>query len=61
MKDAYSFHTSQEDLEQYYESCLEAYKRIFERVGLPEVISVGCDSGMMGGQVAHEFVFIRYR
>lgn len=58
MKDAYSFHTSQEDLEQYYESCLEAYKRIFERVGLPEVISVGSDSGMMGGQVAHEFMFL---
>ena len=40
MKDAYSFHTSQEDLEQYYEKCHAAYERIFERVGVPEVVSV---------------------
>ena len=38
MKDAYSFHTSQEDLEQYYEKCHAAYERIFERVGVPEDI-----------------------
>ena len=41
MKDAYSFHTSQEDLEQYYERCSKAYERIFKRVGLTNVISVG--------------------
>jgi len=58
MKDAYSFHTSQEDLEQYYERCLKAYERIFKRVGLKDVISVGSDSGMMGGRVAHEFMFL---
>ena len=49
MKDAYSFHTSQEDLEQYYARCHKAYERIYTRVGLPEVISVASDSGMMGG------------
>ena len=58
MKDAYSFHTSQEDLEKYYERCYEAYNRIFARVGVPEVISVKSDSGMMGGKVAHEFMLI---
>ncbi len=58
MKDAYSFHTTQEDLEQYYQRALEAYHRIFERIGLPQVISVGSDSGMMGGKVSHEFMLL---
>ena len=56
MKDAYSFHTSKEDLEQYYMRCHKAYERIFARCGVPEVISVKSDSGMMGGKVAHEFM-----
>ena len=58
MKDAYSFHTSQEDLEQYYELCHKAYERIFARCGVPEVISVKSDSGMMGGSVSHEFMLL---
>ena len=58
MKDAYSFHTSQEDLEQYYDRALEAYHRIFERVGLPQVISVRSDNGMMGGKVSHEYMLL---
>ena len=58
MKDAYSFHTSQEDLEQYYEKCHAAYERIFERVGVPEVVSVKSDSGMMGGSISHEFMLL---
>ena len=58
MKDAYSFHTSQEDLEQYYEKCHAAYERIFERVGVPEVVSVKSDSGMMGGNISHEFMLL---
>lgn len=56
MKDAYSFHTSQEDLEEYYQKCYDAYHRIFARVGIPEVFAVKSDSGMMGGKVAHEFM-----
>lgn len=56
MKDAYSFHTSQEDLEEYYLKCYDAYHRIFARVGVPEVFAVKSDSGMMGGKVAHEFM-----
>ena len=58
MKDAYSFHTSQEDLEQYYEKCHAAYERIFERVGVPEVVSVKSDSGMMVGNISHEFMLL---
>ncbi len=58
MKDAYSFHTSQSDLEEYYEKCHKAYERIYARVGLPEVISVASDSGMMGGSVSHEFMLL---
>ncbi|MBR6921821.1 MAG: proline--tRNA ligase [Clostridia bacterium] len=58
MKDGYSFHTSQEDLEQYYEKCHKAYERIYARAGVPEVISVKSDSGMMGGSVSHEFMLL---
>ena len=58
MKDAYSFHRTQEDLEAYYERCHKAYERIFDRAGLPEVVSVASDSGMMGGKVAHEFMLL---
>lgn len=58
MKDGYSFHTSQEDLDAYYRRCHEAYERIFARVGLPEVVSVASDSGMMGGSVSHEFMLL---
>jgi prolyl-tRNA synthetase len=58
MKDAYSFHTSQEDLEQYYNRCHKAYERIFARAGIPEVISVASDSGMMGGSISHEFMLL---
>lgn len=58
MKDAYSFHTSQADLEQYYERALYAYHRIFERAGVPQVIAVGSDNGMMGGKVSHEYMLL---
>ena len=58
MKDAYSFHTSQEDLEEYYKKCHKAYERIFARAGIPEAVSVKSDSGMMGGSVSHEFMLL---
>ena len=58
MKDAYSFHTSQEDLEQYYDKCHKAYERIYARAGIPEVVSVKSDSGMMGGNISHEFMLL---
>ncbi len=58
MKDAYSFHTSQQDLESYYDKCHKAYERIFARAGIPQVVSVKSDSGMMGGSVSHEFMLL---
>ncbi|MDR0531045.1 MAG: proline--tRNA ligase [Oscillospiraceae bacterium] len=58
MKDGYSFHTSQEDLEEYYQKAYQAYVNIFRRCGIPEVVSVRSDSGMMGGKVAHEFMLV---
>ena len=58
MKDAYSFHTDQADLERYYARCHEAYERIFRRVGMKNVLSIESNSGMMGGKVSHEFMAI---
>ncbi len=56
MKDAYSFHTSQECLEQYYERAYKSYEKIFRRVGLKDAFAVKSDNGMMGGSVSHEFM-----
>lgn len=58
MKDAYSFHTSQEDLERYYQICYDAYNRIFARAGIPDVVTVASDSGMMGGNLSHEYMLL---
>ena len=58
MKDAYSFHTSQQDLEDYYEKCYKAYERIYARCGVPQVVAVKADTGMMGGSVSHEFMLL---
>lgn len=58
MKDGYSFHMTQEDLEKYYYRVHAAYERIFRRIGMKRFISVKSDSGMMGGSVAHEFMLL---
>lgn len=58
MKDAYSFHNSQEDLESYYDTVYNGYNNIFRRIGLKNFISVKSDTGMMGGSVAHEFMLL---
>ncbi len=58
MKDAYSFHTSQEDLEKFYQKAYDAYFRIFKRIGMKNVVAVKSDTGMMGGSVAHEFMLL---
>lgn len=55
MKDAYSFHTSEADMDAYYNRCAAAYHAIFRRCGVPQVVSIQSDSGMMGGKVAHEY------
>jgi len=57
MKDAYSFATTQEELEIEYENMAKAYKRIFDRCGLPTKM-VQSDSGAIGGSVSHEFMVI---
>lgn len=58
MKDAYSFHASQEDLDEYYEKVAKAYHNIYRRAGVPEVVSIQSDNGMMGGKIAHEYQLI---
>ncbi|MGK2877697.1 MAG: proline--tRNA ligase [Solirubrobacterales bacterium] len=55
MKDAYSFDRDEEGLQRSYEIQAEAYKRIFDRVGL-EWYMVESDVGMMGGSGADEFM-----
>ena len=55
MKDAYSFHETQEDLDKHYMEEYNAYLRIFRRVGIEPVV-VQSDTGIMGGKVAHEFM-----
>ena len=57
MKDAYSFHTSQEDLEREYEVMANAYTNIFKRCGL-ETKAVQSDSGAIGGSVSHEYMVL---
>lgn len=58
MKDAYSFHTSEEDLKNYYDKVYDAYNRIYSRIGLKNFISVKSDNGVMGGSYAHEFMLL---
>ncbi len=57
MKDSYSLDATWEGLEKQYAAHYEAYFRIFKRAGLP-VIAIKSDVGMMGGKVAHEFMYI---
>lgn len=57
MKDAYSFHTSQESLDKEYENMAQAYTKIFKRCGL-ETKPVQSDSGAIGGSVSHEFMVL---
>ncbi|USY54137.1 proline--tRNA ligase [Bacillus sp. 1780r2a1] len=57
MKDAYSFHASQESLDEVYDKMYEAYSRIFERCGL-NFRAVIADSGAMGGKDTHEFMVL---
>lgn len=54
MKDAYSFHSSQQSLQETYDVMFQAYSRIFSRMGL-EFRAVMADSGSIGGNSSHEF------
>lgn len=57
MKDGYSFHADQESLDRVFSAMGNAYRNIFNRVGLTfrEIIA---DSGTMGGKDSHEFMAI---
>lgn len=57
MKDAYSFHASDESLDEGYRLYEKAYNRIFERCGL-EFRSIIGDGGAMGGKDSKEFMAI---
>ncbi|GLQ92300.1 proline--tRNA ligase [Dyella acidisoli] len=54
MKDAYSFHLTQESLGETYEVMYQAYARIFTRLGL-KFRAVQADTGAIGGNASHEF------
>ncbi|MEM7802466.1 MAG: proline--tRNA ligase [Chloroflexota bacterium] len=56
MKDAYSMHLSEEGLDDYYPSMVQAYLNIFNRCGI-EIVQVNADVGAMGGKSSHEFLF----
>ncbi|MCC8381812.1 proline--tRNA ligase [Xenorhabdus sp. PB30.3] len=54
MKDAYSFHTTQESLQETYDKMYDAYSKIFTRIGL-DFRAVLADTGSIGGSASHEF------
>ena len=58
MKDAYSFHISEDDLKAYYDRVYDAYIHIFKRIGMKKVVAVKSDTGMMGGSIAHEYMLL---
>ena len=57
MKDAYSFHTDESDLDRYYAQVHQTYLNIFQRSGI-DVVAVESDPGIIGGTEAHEFMMI---
>lgn len=57
MKDSYSLDADWEGLEKQYAAHYQAYFNIFHRCGLP-VIAVAADTGMMGGKVSHEYMYL---
>jgi prolyl-tRNA synthetase len=57
MKDSYSFDRTVDGLNEQYKNHYASYFRIFSKAGLP-VIVVGADSGMMGGKVSHEYMYL---
>ncbi len=57
MLDSYSLDADWDGLAQQYQAHYEAYFRIFQRCGLP-VVAVQSDTGMMGGKLAHEYMYL---
>jgi len=57
MKDAYSFHATEEDAENYYKKVFDAYSRVCERCGFKYRI-VEATTGAIGGKFSHEFMVL---
>ena len=57
MKDAYSFHADEADLDRYYAQMHQIYLNIFHRLGI-DVVVAESDPGIIGGSEAHEFMLI---
>ena len=57
MLDSYSLDATWEGLDAQYQAHYEAYFNIFRRCELP-VVAVQSDTGMMGGQMAHEYMYL---
>lgn len=55
MKDMYSMHTTAEDCDAYYEKVIEAYKRIYDRLGIGDSTFVTFASGGAFTKFSHEF------
>ena len=55
MKDLYSFHTSQEDLDNFYDKVFQAYINVYKRVGLGDVTFPCFASGGIFSKFSHEF------
>ncbi len=55
MKDMYSFHATKEDLDAYYEKAIEAYKRVYDRLGIGDDTYVTFASGGAFTKFSHEF------
>lgn len=57
MKDSYTMDMDEEGLDKQYRAHYQAYFNIFNRCGCP-VIAVSSDVGMMGGSLAHEYMYL---
>ena len=57
MKDSYSLDVDEAGLDKQYRAHYQAYFNIFNRCDLP-AIAVGSDVGMMGGSLAHEYMYL---
>ncbi|MEX0598932.1 MAG: aminoacyl--tRNA ligase-related protein [Candidatus Paceibacterota bacterium] len=55
MKDLYSFHSSAEDLDKYYELVTEAYIKIYQRLGIGDITIKTYASGGTFSKYSHEF------
>jgi len=55
MKDLYSFHADEKDLDAFYERAIEAYRRVFQRVGIGDTTFITFASGGAFSKYSHEF------